>query len=64
MRHPNIYSINSVLDSHKNSSGPAGKAIAFGFLTDYIRKRENLNHRTHFVSPIHYGGRVHECSHI
>jgi len=33
-------------------------------LAGYICKRENLNHRTHFVSPIHYGGREHECSHI
>ncbi len=43
---------------------PDSCAIASPARTDYIRKRENLNHRTHFVFPIHYGGREHEYSHI
>ena len=40
------------------------RAIASPAPTDYIRKRENLNHRTDFVSSIYCGGRKHECSHI
>ena len=69
MQHTNVLSEYSVSDSVQTRLAWLAKQSALvslfsSVLTDNICRRENLNHRSHCVSPIHLGRREHEHSNI